>query len=226
PVTLDDRRGAAFDVYGNVYWIAASGTEILVQSSSTGQTTHFWSSLDDPRDPRCLTVKPGGFTALRSGMTPSAIRFSGLAVTSFHYLVVGTIGPQGLVVFDLHRGGEPRQLLWPNGVSFVPFDFAAAPGGGVIVLDRQNTRLWALDQTLGVVSLSGVDAFASSSPQFESLDGSSGPKAPCRGSIALDLSLLLAIPSPVAVETLPDGSVLVLETGPGADFSFIHRFVR
>src|SRR5580765_7208520 len=53
PVTIDDRRGAAFDIYGNVYWIAASGTEILVQSSATGKTTHFWSSLDDPVDPAC-----------------------------------------------------------------------------------------------------------------------------------------------------------------------------
>ncbi|HMF96394.1 MAG TPA: phage tail protein [Vicinamibacterales bacterium] len=226
PVTLDDRRGAAFDIYGNVYWIAANGTEILVQSSSTGQTTHFWSSLDDPRDPGCLSVKPGGFTALPPGTTPSAIQCSGLAVTSLHYLVVGTLDPAGLVVFDLHRGGEPRQLLWPSGVLFEPFDFAAAPGGGVIVLDRRNRRLWALDQTLGVVSLSGVDPSVSLSSPFGPLDGSSGPKAPCRRGITLNLSFPLGIASPVAVESLADDSVLVLETDSGADFSFVHRFVR
>src|SRR5262249_17804289 len=146
--------------------------------------------------------------------------------TSLHYLVVGTLDPQGLVVFDLHRGGDPRQLLWPASVPFVPFDFAAVPGGGVIVLDRQNGRLWALGQTLGGGSLRGIDASVSLSPEFEPVDGSSGPKAPWLRGITLDLSLLLAVPWPVAVESLPDGSVLVLETDPGADFSFVHRFVR
>ncbi|HEX6465318.1 MAG TPA: phage tail protein, partial [Vicinamibacterales bacterium] len=226
PVTLDDRRGAAFDVFGNVYWIADNSTEILVQSSGTGKTTHFWSSLDDPRDPTCLVVKPGGFTALPSGATPSPIRFSGLAVTSLHYLVVGTLDPPGLVVFDLHRGGEPRQLLWPAIVPFVPFDFAAAPGGGVIVLDRQNSRLWELDRTLAVVSLGGSEPSVPPSPQFEPLDGSTTTKEPCRRGITLDLSFPLGIPSPVAVGALPDGSVLVLETDPGADFSFVYRFAR
>ena len=54
PVSLDNRRGAAFDVHGNVYWISEGGVEILVDSSGSRRTSHFWSSLDDPRDPRCL----------------------------------------------------------------------------------------------------------------------------------------------------------------------------
>jgi phage tail-like protein len=226
PVTLDDRRGAAFDVYGNVYAIAANGTEILVQSSGTGRTTHFWSSLDDPRDPACRVVKPGGFTVLPSGTTPSAIRFSGLAVTSLHYLVVGTIEPKGLVVFDLHRGGEPRQLLWPSDVLFEPFDLAAAPGGGAIVLDRTNRRLWEIDHTFGVVSLTGHDASVPVSPRFEPLDGSAGPTVPCRRCITLELSCPIGFASAVAVESLRDGSVLVLQTDPGADFSFVYYFAR
>jgi phage tail-like protein len=225
PVTIDDRRGAAVDIYGNAYWIAANRTEILVQSSGSRKTTHFWSSLDDPRDPRCRAAAPGAFTPLPSDTTPVAIAFSGLAVTSLHYLVVGTLDPAGLLVFDLHRGGEPRQLLWPAAVTFVPFDLAAAPGGGLIVLDRQNRRLWGLDQTLGVVSLSGAEASIPPSPQFAPLDGSVGPKTPCRRAITLDLSLPLpGIPSPVAVEALPDGSVLVLDTEPDASFSDVHRF--
>src|ERR1700722_7453321 len=44
--TLDKRRGAAQDRFGNFYWIAESGTELLVNSAGTSLTTHFWSSTD------------------------------------------------------------------------------------------------------------------------------------------------------------------------------------
>src|SRR5664279_5034539 len=43
---VENRRGAARDRYGNWYWIDATRTEILVNSSGTAQTTHFWSSAD------------------------------------------------------------------------------------------------------------------------------------------------------------------------------------
>src|SRR4051794_20147331 len=44
----EDRRGAARDRYGNWYWIAESGTEILVFSEGSESTTHFWASDDVP----------------------------------------------------------------------------------------------------------------------------------------------------------------------------------
>src|SRR5262245_10663992 len=47
PPTIDNRRGAGQDRFGNWYWIADSSTEILVNSSGTGATTHFWSSTDE-----------------------------------------------------------------------------------------------------------------------------------------------------------------------------------
>jgi phage tail-like protein len=223
-VSLDDRRGAAFDMHGNVYWIATSGTEILVHSSGSRKTTHFWSSLDDPRDPRCRTAGAGTFAPLPSDTKPKAIALRGLAATALHFLIVGTLDPAGLLVFDLHRGGEPRQLLWPSTVPFVPFDLAATADGGLIVLDRQHRRLWGLDRAFGVVSLTGADAAAAPVYEFEPLAGGAGPKPPCRRTIALDMSLALGIFSAVAVESLPDGSVLVLESDPAASFSRVHRY--
>lgn len=47
PPTLDQRRGAGQDRFGNFYWIAGSGTELLVNSVGTGLTTHFWASSDE-----------------------------------------------------------------------------------------------------------------------------------------------------------------------------------
>lgn len=224
PVSLDDRRGAAFDVHGNTYWIAGSGVEILVQSSGSRRTSHFWSSLDDPRDPACLAVPAGGFAPIPSDTPARPIDLSGLAVTALHYLVVGTLDPAGLLVFDLHRGGEPRQLLWPPSIPFEPFDLAATHDGGVLVLDRANGRLWGLDQTLGVVSLSGMTAAPGTSAQFEPLDGSSAAAPFCRPVISADLSIAVGTPHFVAVDALPDGSVLLLENDPAERFSRVHRF--
>src|SRR5436190_7042755 len=44
--SLADRRGAARDGYGNWYWIDESRREILINSSGTQATTHFWASSD------------------------------------------------------------------------------------------------------------------------------------------------------------------------------------
>src|SRR5437870_60190 len=43
PPQPSDRRGAGRDRYGNWYWIDKSGSELLVNSVGTGNTTHFWS---------------------------------------------------------------------------------------------------------------------------------------------------------------------------------------
>jgi phage tail-like protein len=225
-VSIDDRRGAAADVHGTIYWIAGSGAEILVHSSGSRRTTHFWSSLDDPRDPACLAMVPGGFAPIPIETQAAPIELAGLAVTARHDLVVGTRDPKGLLVFDLHRGGEPRQLLWPQDVPFAPFDLAATPEGGVIVLDRTHGRLWELDQTLGIVPLAGAPLPGASAHHFEPMDGPAESKAPCRTPLTLDMSLPLGITTAVAVEALPDGSVLVLETAPGASFSHVHYYTR
>src|SRR5262245_20379564 len=47
PLSIRDRRGAGRDRYGNWYWISDDEREILVNSSGTGNTTHFWSTAAD-----------------------------------------------------------------------------------------------------------------------------------------------------------------------------------
>src|SRR5262249_26307043 len=42
PPRFADRRGAGRDPYGNWYWVAGNGSEILVNSEGTRETTHFW----------------------------------------------------------------------------------------------------------------------------------------------------------------------------------------
>jgi hypothetical protein len=84
----------------------------------------------------------------------AALKLSGLALTENHYLVVGTIDPAGLLIFDLYTGGEPRQVLWPTAVPFVPSTWSRG-GGGVWILDRTNRSYWALDRHFNVIGAEG-----------------------------------------------------------------------
>ena len=63
------------------------------------------------------------------------------------------MSPKGLLVFDLHAGGPPEQILWPATVDFRPFDMAPAPDGGLWILDRERRAYWALDCHLKVIRL-------------------------------------------------------------------------
>jgi phage tail-like protein len=145
--SIGDRRGSASDQYNNWYWIGATEREILVRSSGSGLTTHFWSSTDDPRP--VMPLAPGGFQSLEPAPPQTDAVLRGLAVNAHHYLVVGTVNPGGLFVFDLHAGGPPRRLCWPvDGAAFAPFDMSAVADGTVLILDRDNQRVWSVDRTL------------------------------------------------------------------------------
>jgi phage tail-like protein len=219
-VDLDGRRGAAADAYGNVYWIGEDGTEILVNSSGSRNTSRFWSSLDD--------VCPATDTlfAPAAPVTAAAIALSGMAVTTQHYLVVGTVAsqgePAGLLVFDLQSGGDPRQLLWP--VAFAPWDMAPAADGGVWILDREHHAAWRLDRTMGVVPLGGTSVPAVG-PTFQATDGSAS-HCMLPSAIVSGMALPLSAVDPVAIEALADDSILILDTPPAADFSIVFRVSR
>jgi hypothetical protein len=227
PPTIDQRRGVAQDRFGNMYFIGATSDELLVTSSGTSVTTHFWASQDEI-SPGC-NPPDGTFGVLSAASPAPPLIFSGMAVTELHYLVVGVLEPKGFLVFDLFHGGPPRQYVWPSNIDFAPFDMAPAPGGGVWILDRRNRRLWALDRGFAVIrqdqsrldiSQAGVDVFAPA-------DGSVAAPAHSRRMFPAGISLSMGSPlgaiDAIAVEALPDGTVLLLESLPGRSFSTIYR---
>src|SRR5207237_7055460 len=170
PPELTERRGAACDRFGNWYWIAATGDELLVNSAGTSRTAHFWSARDALRP--AADARTGEFRACGSAPPPTPVRFAGLAITEEHFLVVGVVEPAGLLLFDLHAGGPPQQLCWPDaGARFVPFDMTPAPGGGVHILDREHRRYWTLDRQFNVLKLKPAPAAVAAADDFQPVGG-------------------------------------------------------
>jgi phage tail-like protein len=224
PPQLDERRGAGHDRYGNWYWIAASRQELLVSSSGSGKTTHFWAAADEADH----TAPPRyGDFAPRDVSPPAALTFGGLAVTEDHYLVVGVLEPAGLLIFDLFAGGSPRQILWPAAVPFAPFDMAPRGGGGVWVLDRTHRRCWALDRHFNLVRANQAE-LTLDPPRQEDFQPVVGDAVRQRAALTFPAGITLDAASPVgaldpiAIELLPDDSLLILDHEPGADFSRIY----
>lgn len=225
--SLDERRGAAQDRFGNWYWISDTRDELLVNSSGSGVTTHFWASADELAK-GCGGVG-GHFQACAPGTPPAPLLFSGLCVTSTHYLMVGVLDPKGFIVFDLFHGGPPRQFLWPTSIAFEPFDMAPAIGGGVWILDRTNRRLWSLDRTFAVVragqSQQNLDS-ASAAVFQPTAAGAAGtaPAATFPAGFPVNFGSPLGGIDAIAIEALPDGSVLLLDGDPAERFARIYRW--
>lgn len=230
---LRDRRGAGRDRYGNWYWLAENEREILVNSAGSGTTAHFWSAAAD-----CGGCDPpssfGGFAPIEPALAATDLRFRGLAVTEDHYLVVGVLDPAGLLIFDLHAGGGPVQVIWPDEIQFTPFDFAARPGGGVLILDRdpddasKGTRYWVLDRHFNVLARNQteVDLNAGMVELFQPVSGEQRkPHARMfpRG-IALDSASPVAALDAISIEALPDDTVLILDRDDGSGFAQIYRY--
>jgi phage tail-like protein len=227
PPAIDQRRGAAQDRFGNWYWIDASGNELLVNSSGTSVTTHFWASQDEAA--RIRLAQDGEFGVLDPQLPAQQLAFSGLTVTELHFLVVGVVEPKGFLVFDLFHGGPPRQFVWPSEIDFAPFDMAPAPDGGVWILDRSNRRLWALDRSFAVISQdqSSMDVSGEPVEVFTPADGATPPSHPHRTfptGIVLGMGSPLGAIDAIALEALPDGTVLLLESNPLKQFSTVYRF--
>lgn len=237
--SISNRRGAAADCYGNWYWIHESEHTIRVLSSGTGATTEFWPT---PVGGQCCQAKQlGRQGGSRPGNAPRhgdfqplqpapsvTLQLSGLAVTEDHYLVVGVLNPGSLLIFDLHTGGKPRQLVWPENVPFAPFDMTALPGGGVSILDRQHCCFWMLDRNFNVLGPQDKETLLqpARTEDFQPLDGSSvRDREP--SSFPVSISLLsspVALLDPIAIEALSDGTVLILDYDPTRSFSRIYRY--
>jgi len=193
------RRGAAQDRYGNYYWIAPQQDEILFLGASQQQPQHFWSAQD-------LTAV--GTKSNSTGFAPvspspgTTFKMGGLAVTTDHYLVVGLLGPAGLLVFDLHAQGPPLEYHWPAGVAFAPFDLAAAPGGGVWILDRANRQYWGLDSLFRAIApLGGSGAtFAEVGVLLQEM-GRAAARSPFLGTVGLGVGALTLLAGPADYDT-------------------------
>jgi len=189
PLTVDGRRGADRDRFGNWYWISDDRHEVRVSRMRRRPSTRFWSAADAARG--CIDA-PAGVFAPVDAPSPDPLQLAGLAVTTDHYLVVGRVQPAGLLIFDLRGGGAPLMLDWPRRTAFAPFDLSAAADGGVWVLDRDARALWRLDR------------------HFRRMAPEPLP--------------ILETTSPIAVEALPDGSVLVLDDPASSPCSIVHRY--
>jgi phage tail-like protein len=222
---LGDRRGAGCDRFGNWYWIGESRREILVNSAGTRATSHFWGSGDAAA---CKSEAGAGFQPIPEPAPPPLLELSGLAVTEDHYLAVGTANPGELLIFDLYGGGAPRRMLWP--APFLPLDMAPRPGGGLFILGIDR-RFWALDRSFGLCPPPSAGC-AAREALFQPLAGrtrrltpedalhqgvSLGEGSPGAGSPPVEMV-------PIAIEALPDRSVLILERTPDAASSRIRRF--
>jgi phage tail-like protein len=217
---LENRRGAARDRYGNWYWIDETGLKIKVLSSGSHNVSDFYPVASTG----CETEKTGDFQPFEIVQDKhSALR--GLAVTIDHYLVVGTLEPAGLLVFDLFAGGEPRRILWREDAAFAPYDMAARPCGGVFILDRDNKRYWTLDRGFNAV---GEAAPETESPDdFQPADESENRQHGERGSADNYFSKLPDGEEPISIEALPDDTVLILNLPKTAEeFSVIYRYYR
>ena len=233
PPRLADRRGAGRDRFGNWYWIDKTEREILVNSVGTQVTSHFWSVGDGLECERAAGI--GHFAPKTPRQEPIPLQCRGLAVAEDHYLVVGVLQPAGLLIFDLHSGGPPRQMLWPEAVEFTPFDMAPRPGGGVWILDRDFTRpfkpvrYWALDRHFNVIGRDQQETTLAEeqADDFQPKDRSAirrTAKETFPRGITLDISSPLAALDAIAIEALPDGTVLILDRNEDERFSFIYRY--
>lgn len=228
-----DRRGASFDHYGNVYWIDADSSAILYRPAATPiEVGTFWSVDDLTRV--CEPEQADGiFQPCIEEAPPPQPTLRGMAVTAHEYLVVGTLAPAGLLIFDLHQGGPPEWFEWPEAVDFDPFDIAPAPDGGIWVLDRGpalgQARYWRLDRFFRIVRPHGtnVQLEPESVDDFRPVDGQSRVQREILfpSGVAIDMSSPIMASDPVAIEGLPDGSVVVLDANRAGITSVLHFFL-
>nr|WP_290670300.1 phage tail protein [Ardenticatena sp.] len=217
-----NRRDAAQDRFGNRYWIADDGLGIRYQGVHATGEEAFW-----PREHPAPENPPGAFKPAAPPTPPPPQPLRGMAITQSHYLVVGSEAPPGLLVFDLHAGGPPMATYWPDAIPFAPFDMAAAPDGGLWMLDRTNRRLWRLDCFLRVVPAGGpsVELTPPRTDTFHPKDAPPREQPAVHFPLGIEITLAAPIETgdPVAVDVLPDGTVLLLLVASATGQSVLRR---
>ncbi|ARA94266.1 hypothetical protein AWN76_014630 [Rhodothermaceae bacterium RA] len=222
PLPLDRRRGAARDGYGHWFAIDEAETGVTYRPHHAGGTAAaepFWPHPD--REPDPSAQRPGPFRAVAPA--PSAPdRLRGLAITTRQYLAVGITAPRpGLLLFDLHAGGPPMRIPWP--VPFHPSDLAPRPEGGLWVLDVEPggtaARLWRLEATFQIPPTTPP---TTSPDAFRPIGGEPRTRTAEAAPTGLALPIGNGGAVPVALEGLPDDTVLVLYR-TGDDHALVRR---
>ena len=215
----EQRRGAARDQYANWYWIDEDNREIRSLYVNSDKSEHFWSSQD--MGEACIEESHRDFRPMHTA-TPPILKLGALAVTTHHYLVVGVVHPAGILVFDLHAGGQPVYMHWPE---LKPFDMAPALDGGVWILDRENKCYWRLDRYFRVVTFHQGEKL-NTCADFQPKNGSQ-TEIKAR-SLQTGISLKMASPlkseHPLAIEALSDDTILILDSNPDLSYSEVHRY--
>lgn len=222
PTALKNRRGAARDRYGHWYWINEEQNGILFCAHGERSPVSFWSSLS--------TEACGDTNLNKSHFQPrvpdvsAPLPLSGLTVTDGHYLVVGVVG-QGILIFDLHGGGPPTLLIWilPDAQPFVPWDMAATPDGGVLILDREHRRYWQLNRHFQLSTTLPASAEEPPRTTFQPKDVGDGREprrvkqpVPHIGYVLSGEGDLLPPTAPISIERGPNNRVLILDAPDAA----------
>ncbi len=217
---LINRRGAARDRYGNWYWIDETGLKIKILSAGSNMVSDYYPVAAGD----CSQNAQSGFQPVEASTPKAPSTLQGLAVTVDHYMVVGTVEPQGLLIFDLFSVGEPRQILWRDDVDFVPFDIAVRCSGGVFILDRKNHRYWTLDRNFNAIGEKDLKP-DETSDDFQPLD-TTQKRSHSEDLPAEKVYSELPDEDPISIEALPDDTVLILNLPQTEDFSIIYRYYR
>ena len=206
------RRGAAFDHYGNVYWVNENQQGILHQpAANSPQTGEFWHV----RELQLAAKTNNSHGDFKPAQAIPELEFpllSGLTITTTEYLVVGTLAtsthPAGLLIFDLHAGGAPGWMHWPAWVNFHPLDMSCSPDGGLFVLDRHSACVWHLDKNFRVLDCNGdsIDLFTEHDFINHMADSPSNMQAP------------------ISIEAISDNAFVILDTQEGESVSTVHYF--
>lgn len=217
PLPVEARRGAAVDRFGNVWWISQDRQRIYWQPTGDVRPSVYWQVPVEPAAPPSDEFGPA------APLTPQSVELAGMVVTEHHYLVVGDLTSRSLLIFDLHAGGEPSQLRFPASVPFVPFDMAVAPEGGFWVLDRANRVYWGFDRSFQVVTETAMlDVLeATELATFRPVGGNTvlRPGRQFPHGFPLDDAV-----DPIAIEGLPDGTVLILDSPVGVEVSSLLQY--